>query len=77
MNMFKPYCDILTVPSIGVLVEVLTCTIVVSSTSQYPTRLVLSPEMQNLKADQCLSSLLKSSIGVINISQMDGASQFP
>ena len=77
MKMFKPYCDIMTVPSIGVLVEVLTCTIVVSSTSQYPIRLVVSPEIYNLKAAPCLSSLLKLSIGVINISHMDGASQFP
>ena len=44
---------------------------------QYPTILVLSPEIQHLKATPCPDSFSQLSSGVINISHMAGAALFP
>ena len=54
-----------------------TCNIVESSTKQYPTSLVVSPQIQYLKPDPCTISLRQFIIGVLTIDQMAVSAPFP
>ena len=61
---------------VGVFGNEVILTIVEASTNQYPTSLIVSPEIQNTKVDKCCYFLRQLSSGVLEISHMDGAPPF-
>ena len=63
--------------SVGVFGNGSIWTIMKSSTKQYPTSLVVSPEMHHLKANTCPDYLRQLSIGLLTIVHMAGDEQFP
>ena len=48
-----------------------------SSTEQYPTSLVVLPDIQHFKAAPCLTFIRKFSSGVLTMVHMVGAAYFP